>query len=61
MRTINITSNGVKLQLEKLKPNKAAGPDRLSPKVLQKLSGELAEPLTLIFKKSLKEGVVPQD
>ena len=61
MRTINITSNGVKKLMKSLKPNKAAGPDRLSPRVLKELSDHLADPLTRIFKKSLNEGNVPKD
>ena len=47
--------------MKSLKPNTAAGPDHLSPRVLKELSDHLADPLTWIFKKSLNEEHVPKD
>ncbi len=40
--------------------NKSPGPDRLHPRILNELSGELKEPLILLFKQSLEEGAVPK-
>ena len=61
MRKINITEPGVRKLLKSLNPGKAAGPDRLSPRVLKELSDTISDPLTRIFKKSLKERRVPKD
>ena len=47
-------------QLKALKVNKSPGPDGLHPRILNELSKELKEPLTLLFRKSLEEGVVPK-
>jgi hypothetical protein len=59
--TITITSPGVEKLLKNLKPGKAAGPDCLSPRVLKELADIVADPLTCIFNKSLKECCVPSD
>ena len=41
--------------------NDAPGPDSVFPRVVVNLKDYLAVPLTIIFNKSLKEGVVPKD
>ena len=61
MPPINITVNGVKLLLEKQKPNKAAGPDQIQARVLKEAAGELAPALTLLFNSSYQHGKVPDD
>jgi len=61
MTPINITSPGVLKLLQGLNPTKASGPDNLSPRVLKKLSLQIAEPLTILFQRSLSDGVVPSD
>ena len=48
-------------QLTNLKPNKAAGPDGISPRVYKELASVLAGPLTDLFQLSLDKGVVPSD
>ena len=58
---IDITVNGVLKLLKNLKPGKAAGPDNIGPRVLRELCDVIAGPLTRIFRKSLREGQVPQD
>ena len=45
----------------KLKPNSAPGPDRLWPRVLQKLADVIALPLSAIYNKCLAEVTVPPD
>ena len=47
--------------LQGLSPNKASGPDEISPKILKELHHEIAPILTLIFNLSLQTGVVPLD
>ena len=44
---------------EKINPKKSNGPDGIHPSVLNKLSKELAEPLTIIFKSIILFGEVP--
>ena len=55
----SIESDGKLLQ--GLSPNKASGPDEMSPNILKELHHEIAPILTLIFNLSLEGGVVPID
>ena len=61
MPPIHISSLGVLKLLQQLNPTKASGPDNLSPRVLRELSQQIAELLTIIFQRSLNEGVLPDD
>ena len=54
---INITCAGVLKLLQKLKPNKATGPDNIRPKILKELAAEIAPILTIIFRRSLESGL----
>ena len=47
-------------KLNKLKENKAMGPERIHPKVLKECAGQLPGPLTRWFNLSLSSGVVPE-
>ena len=58
---INITCAGVLKLLQKLNPNKAAGPDNIRPKILKELAAEIAPILTIIFRRSLETREVPPD
>ena len=49
-----------KLALDKIKVNKATGPDRIPPWALKECSHLLAAPVTAIFNSSLREGVLPK-
>ena len=60
MPEIIINLKGVEKALHNLKPNKASGPDRISPRVLKELAVELSPHLTRIFQKSLETGTVPK-
>ena len=61
MQFIDISIEGVDQLLQGLSPNKASGPDEISPKILKELHHEIAPILTLIFNLSLETGVVPID
>ena len=61
MQEINISVNGIMKLLQGLKPDKAPGPDRIKPLLLQKLCCEIAPILQVIFSKSLQEGSLPSD
>jgi hypothetical protein len=58
---IIISEEGVLKQLLNLKPNKACGPDGISPRFLQLVAHEISPALTLLYRASLKSGTVPQD
>ena len=61
MPDIVITDDGVLKMLQNINPNKASGPDQLSPNLLKELSNEIAPFLTMIFRSSLQTGTVPND
>ena len=44
--------NGVKKQIFNLNPNKACGPDNLSPRILKLFADELSPVLTILFQQS---------
>ncbi|KAI3376636.1 hypothetical protein L3Q82_017070, partial [Scortum barcoo] len=55
-----ITTDQVRGQLRKLRPpRKAAGPDKVCPRLLKTCAAELGEPLQRIFNLSLQIGRVP--
>ncbi|KAL4226412.1 hypothetical protein ACF0H5_014395 [Mactra antiquata] len=61
MDDIMVTTEGVDKLLLGLSPNKAAGPDEISPRVLKELHHEIAPVLTHIYSLSLNTGIVPED
>ena len=58
---IHISAEGVRTLLKGLNPNKACGPDRISPRVLKELADEVVPILTLLFRTSMDTGTVPED
>ena len=61
MPDFTISNNGINKLLKNLKPNKAAGPDKLRPLVLRELWEEIAPILEAIFMKSLDTKKLPDD
>ena len=59
MQNIEFTIQGV--LLSNLKPNKASGPDKIAARFLKEMASVLALSLTLIFKASLAQGILPDD
>ena len=59
MPGINITEEGVRKLLEKLNPNKASGPDHISPLVLRELAPVVAPVVTRLYRASLQQGKTP--
>ena len=49
MNDINITLNGVTKLIKDLNPNKASGPDELTPSILKELHEEIAPAVTILF------------
>jgi len=60
---IRISSDQVMKKLDRLRSDKASGPDDLSPRVLKEVKEKICEPLglTIILQRSIDEGVVPDD
>ena len=58
---IDITREDVVKQLKKLNTGKAAGMDGIPPLLLVETADALALPISMIFKKSLEEGCIPND
>lgn len=59
LANISVSIQDVKVKLKLLDGSKGAGPDGIPPKFLKACSTELSLPLSLIFNKSLSQGVFP--
>ena len=59
--SLSIDAYGVLSQLRQLNPNKAHGPDELSPQLLKLVAEELAPMLTIIFQQSYDLSSTPKD
>ena len=55
------TTRGIQLQLERLEPAKASGPDQLPARVLKLCAEQISPVLQIIFSQSLEYGTLPQD
>ena len=58
--SINLTVDDVSTSIKELNPNKAVGPDMIHNSLLIKACSIIAQPLTILFNRSLAEGVFPQ-
>jgi len=61
MPSLDISTAGISKLLCDLDANKAPGPDNIHPRILKQLHLVLAPTLQVIFEKSYREGVVPED
>ena len=61
LSVVNVTNDIVFNKLKNLKSSKSAGPDGLHPRVLREAAAQLCVPLTILFKRSLDEGLLPED
>ena len=61
LRNCWITTEKVKRKIKELKPNSAAGPDGIHPKLLKECVNEIAPVLAMIFRKSMDSGEVPEE
>ena len=55
LNSIEFTEDMLLEKLKLLNPSKSPGPDGCHPYFLSELANELCKPLTMLFKKSLKE------
>ena len=58
---IQVTEEMVRKELLNLNVNKSLGPDNIHPRILKELAEHLTEPVTLLFNKTIVNGVIPQD
>ena len=56
---LSLGKDQVRASLTQIDQNSSMGPDGIHPMILKECATELAEPLTMIFNKSLQEGSVP--
>jgi len=56
-----ITAEKVRKKIKDLKPHSAAGPDGISPRLLQECIAELSPVLAMIYRKSMDQGIVPAE
>ena len=56
---IKMSTEGIHKLLTGLNPNKACGPDKITPQLLRRMADRIAEPLTNIFRSSIAQGTVP--
>ena len=61
LQRINVTTEGVEKLLKDLQPQKAPGPDGITPRILKLCATSIAPILQCIFQKSLDTGVLPSD
>ena len=61
LHNINLTTDRVKKRLNLMNPNKAPGNDDINPAIIAATADQIAEQVTDIFKKSIDEGIVPED
>ena len=59
--TLSVTRDDVFKSLSNLRPDKSPGPDNIHPMLLRETAQNIAEPLTLIFQKSVEDGRVPDE
>ena len=60
LNSIEVSELQVLDLLRKLKPDKSPGPDNIHPRVCKECAVELAKPLTLLFQRSLADGVLTE-
>jgi hypothetical protein len=61
VRTVEFGIKQVKKKIAELRTDAAAGPDSIGPRLLKELSDQLAPALVIIFRRSMAEGIVPED
>ena len=61
LTSVSFTSENVSEKISKLKSTSAPGMDKMYPRLLKEAVEFLCHPLTIIYTRSLEEGVVPDD
>ena len=58
---VNITEERVRAKLRALNASKTPGPDNVHPRILKETAEAVCVPLTMLYKKSLSTGELPED
>ena len=58
---LEFTEEDIRKKLLKIREDKAPGADDISPRLLCHIVNEIFHPLFIIFRRSLDEGIVPDD
>ena len=61
LRNFVIDESDVYEKLMKLNPGKTPGPDKWHPRFLKNIADLISHPLSILFQKSLNEGILPSD
>jgi len=61
LEDIIINPETIAAKLEKMRSDKAAGDDNLSPRLLKAISAEIAVPVSMIFRTSIDNSCIPRD
>ena len=56
---LHVSEDVVLNKVNNLDPGKSPGPDNWHPYFLKELSKELSHPLSILYNKSIKEGILP--
>jgi hypothetical protein len=59
--TVTITEAIIIKKIKNLRADSAAGPDGIHPRLLKETAAEIAVPLNIIFNRSMRENVIPND
>ena len=57
---VEINESKVMTVINTLNPSKSQGPDKLHPCLLKETKHQLVTPLTMLFRKSIEEAVIPE-
>ena len=61
LHNIEFSESEIRSKLMRIRDDKASGVDEIMPKLLKSISEEISRPLWIIFRKSIDEGVIPDD
>jgi hypothetical protein len=60
LERVEIDQNDIRDLLRKLQADKSPGPDGIHPRILKECADVLAGPLTILYRQSLQDGVLPE-
>ena len=61
IKDVEISIDIVKRVIDQLKEQSASGPDEIPPRVMKELRNEIAIPLSILFRHSIKTGQIPDE